>query len=173
MQRERNSGQAERRSGKQRHAQVKGSQIQCRDETFRLHAQCFGNVQISRDPNQRAKGIALRAQVAPPVGIGPIAARTVAALSDIIGRGGVHAKTRRDISQTRVAASATLRSWSGQVKIRTIKSPQFSVITRKRVYHGASNINWAKTSLPAYIAILSENQGIPLILGSVVQVINA
>jgi hypothetical protein len=73
---------------------------ECIDGLVQLQAQCVGGVQLPRDPNQGLGELAVQAPVAPLVGIGQIAAREIAAQSEVIRLGGVRFETGLDVPQT-------------------------------------------------------------------------
>ena len=168
-------GRAKRRPREQRQTQIDGGRVQCIDGVVQFQAQGFGGVQLPCNSNQRLGELAVQAPVAALVGIGQIAAREVAAQSEVIRFGGMRFETRLDVPQA--LAKGDLRERHAQELVqategRTLKSPRYLATKRRNVCHGANSITWANTSLPAYIQISRENPGSLRFLASVVQVVN-
>jgi hypothetical protein len=99
MQLDRDLRRAKWRPWKQRQTQIDGGGVQRIDRVVQFQAQGFRGIQFPCNTNQRLSELAVHAPVAALVGIGQIAAREVAAQSQMIRLGRVRFETRLDVPQ--------------------------------------------------------------------------
>src|SRR5208337_1046216 len=125
MQLDRRLGRAKRCPRKQRQTQIDGGGVQRIYGVVQLQAQRLGRVQPPCDANQGLGELAVQAPVASLVGIGQIAAREVAAQSQVICLGCVRFQTRLDVPQA--LAKGDLRERHAQELIQATEGAHVEV----------------------------------------------
>src|SRR5215510_12401204 len=155
MEFERRFGSTKLGPRKQRETQVDGGGIQGIDRFGKIHRKGILSIQTTCRADKTLSELRIDTPVPPLVGVCQHTSTHRAPKTHVIELAGLCTKTRLDVAQA--LAVGQLREGHSQklvqaAEVRTLKSPRYFLTKRRKVYHGANSMSWAKTRLPLCIS---------------------